>query len=75
MKRDITCTLHHGGAPVAIDQLVRTVRFTLDDGSWFEVDLVKRHGVDGLSIHGSNSFGIKLDVSNHIWLMPRGKDD
>lgn len=48
------------------------VRFELPDGSWFDVECRIRDGVQGLCIRGSDSMGVKLGVSNAVWLIPRG---
>lgn len=61
--------------PTPVPDGTRFVRFALPDGAWFDVELIQRDGVNGLSIRGNDSFDIKLSVSNHIWLMPRSHTD
>lgn len=51
---------------------VSSVRFHLPDGTWFDVECRLRDGVHGLSIRGLEAMGIKLGVSNTLWIIPRG---
>lgn len=48
----------------------RYVRFTLSDGEYIDVEMIRRDGVYGLSVRGSDSLDIKLNTSNTLWLMP-----
>lgn len=54
-----------------IETTSTTIKFTLPGGASFEVETSTRDGVEGLVIRGDDSFGIKLNVSNCIWLIPR----
>lgn len=60
--------------PKAINVEFRTgwVRFIMPDGGWFDVCTEVRPDVAGLHILGSDPFGIQLQVSNAVGLMPRG---